>query len=38
VIFNATPAVVHSLQNKFDLNPDVFRVLFTASPEPKPAK
>jgi ribosomal protein S6 len=38
VIFDATPAVVHSLQNKFDLNPDVFRVLFTAFQEPKPAK
>jgi len=38
IIFSATPAVVASLQKKFDLNPDVFRVLFTASPELKPAK
>ncbi len=38
VIFNSTPAVVHSLQNKFALNEEVFRVLFTESPEPKPAK
>ena len=38
VIFDAAPAVVASLQNKFDLNPDVFRVLFTVLPEPKPAK
>ena len=38
IIFNAAPAVVASLQTKFKLNPDVFRVLFTDSPEPKPAK
>ena len=38
VIFTAAPAVVASLQTKFKLNPDVFRVLFTDSPEPKPAK
>jgi ribosomal protein S6 len=38
VIFNATPAVIASLQGKFKLNPDVFRVLFTESPELKPAK
>lgn len=38
VIFDAAPAVVAALQNKFDLNPDVFRVLFTVLPEPKPAK
>jgi len=38
VIFDAAPATVASLQNKFDLNPDVFRVLFTVMPEPKPAK
>lgn len=38
IIFDATPAVVAQLQNKFTLNPDVFRVLFTQMPEPKPAK
>jgi ribosomal protein S6 len=38
VIFNAAPAVVAVLRNKFSLNEDVFRVLFTSSPEPKPAK
>ena len=38
IIFNATPAVVASLQNKFALNEEVFRVLFTESPEIKPAK
>ncbi|HVU27260.1 MAG TPA: 30S ribosomal protein S6 [Verrucomicrobiae bacterium] len=38
VIFNGEPAVVAQLQNKFALNDEVFRVLFTESPEPKPAK
>lgn len=37
-IFDATPAVVASLQNKFALNEEVLRVLFTAAPEPKAAK
>ena len=38
VIFSSTPAVVASLQNKFALNEEVFRVLFTESPELKTAK
>ena len=38
VIFSSTPAIVSSLQNKFALNEEVFRVLFTESPEPKPVK
>jgi len=38
VIFDATPAVVAQLQNKFKLNEDVFRVLFTIAPAPKAAK
>ncbi len=38
VIFDATPAVAAQLQNKFKLNTDVFRVLFTQMPEPKAAK
>jgi ribosomal protein S6 len=37
IIFNGTPALVEQLQNKFALNDEVFRVLFTLSPEPKPA-
>ena len=37
IIFNGTPALVEQLQNKFALNEEVFRVLFTHSPEPKPA-
>ena len=36
VIFNGTPALVEQLQSKFALNEEVFRVLFTHSPEPKP--
>jgi len=38
VIFNGEPAVLAQLQTKFSTNEDVFRVLFTESPEPKPAK
>jgi ribosomal protein S6 len=38
IIFDAAPAAVDSLQKKFDLNPDVFRVLFTIMPEVKAAK
>ena len=38
VIFNGTPAIIALLHAKFGLNEDVFRVIFTDSPEPKPAK
>ena len=38
IIFTGAPAVLAQLQSKFALNTDVFRVLFTESPEPKPAK
>jgi ribosomal protein S6 len=38
VIFSGTPVIVGQLRHKFALNEDVFRVLFTLSPEPKPAK
>jgi ribosomal protein S6 len=38
VIFSGTPAIIAQLQTKFALNDEVFRVLFTESPEPKPAK
>ena len=38
VIFNSTPDIIGALQKKFALNEEVFRVLFTESPEPKPAK
>jgi ribosomal protein S6 len=38
VIFAGTPAIVSQLTKKFSLNEEVFRVLFTLVPEPKPAK
>ena len=38
VIFTSGPAVIAALRNKFSLNEEVFRVIFTNSPEPKPAK
>jgi ribosomal protein S6 len=38
VIFNGTPEIIAQLRAKFGLNQDVFRVIFTDSPEPKPAK
>jgi ribosomal protein S6 len=38
VIFNGPPAIIAQLRAKFGLNEDVFRVIFTDSPEPKPAK
>ena len=38
IIFNAAPAATTTLKSKFSLNEEVFRVIFTNSPEPKPAK
>ena len=38
IIFNAEPAVFAQLRNRFVLNEEVFRVLFTVAPEPKPAQ
>ena len=38
IIFTGTPTLVAQLRHKFALNEEVFRVLFTLSPEPKPAK
>ena len=38
VIFAGSPTIVAQLQKKFSLNEEVFRVLFTLLPEPKPAK
>ncbi|HPY31634.1 MAG TPA: 30S ribosomal protein S6 [Verrucomicrobiota bacterium] len=37
IIFTAPPAVVAQLRNRFTLNEDVFRILFTTLPETKPA-
>jgi ribosomal protein S6 len=38
IIFSGTPTTVSQLQHKLALSEDVFRVLFTLAPEPKPAK
>ena len=38
IIFAGTPALISQLRTKFALSEDVFRVIFTDSPEPKPAK
>jgi small subunit ribosomal protein S6 len=37
VIFESDPKAVNQLQSRFTLNSEVFRVLFTAAPEIKPA-
>ena len=38
VIFAAESAVVAQLRNRFALNEEVYRVLFTRAPAPKPAQ
>ena len=38
VIFTGSPTIVTQLRTKFALNEEVFRVLFTLAPEPKPAQ
>jgi ribosomal protein S6 len=38
VIFAGAPTIIAQLRTKFTLNEEVFRVLFTQAPEPKPAK
>jgi ribosomal protein S6 len=38
IIFSIAPAAIAALRTKFGLNEEVFRVIFTLSPEPKPAK
>jgi len=38
VIFSGTPAIIAQLRTKLALNDEIFRVLFSLSPEPKPAK
>ena len=38
VIFAIAPAAVAALRAKFGLSEEVFRVIFTSSPELKPAK
>ena len=38
IIFTGTPAIIAQLRHKLALDEEVFRVLFTLAPEPKPAK
>ncbi len=38
VIFTSAPTAIATLRNKFSLSEEVFRVLFTEAPVPKPAK
>ena len=38
IIFTSAPAAIAQLRIKLALNEEVFRVIFTDSPEPKPAK
>ncbi|TAL03000.1 MAG: 30S ribosomal protein S6 [Verrucomicrobia bacterium] len=38
VIFTSPESAIAPLRTKFGLNEEVFRVIFTDSPEPKPAK
>lgn len=37
VIFESQPAAIDQLKRRFTMNEDVFRVLFTEAPAPKPA-
>lgn len=38
IIFTSAPGAIAQLRSKLALNEEVFRVIFTDSPEPKPAK
>jgi ribosomal protein S6 len=38
VIFESQPAMLPQLRSRFSLNEDVFRVLFSEAPVPKPEK
>jgi ribosomal protein S6 len=38
VIFEGEPTAVEQLKHRFKLNSEVFRVLFTIAPSPKPAQ
>ena len=37
VIFEGQPTLLDQLRHRFAMNTDIFRVLFTSSPAPKPA-
>ncbi len=36
VIFESQPSVIDQLKHRFAMNDDVFRVMFTSAPAPKP--
>jgi ribosomal protein S6 len=38
VIFESAPAALAALHHRFTMSDDIFRVLFTVAPAPKPAK
>lgn len=38
VIFESDPSTIAQLHNRFTMNEEVFRVLFTQAPEPKAVK
>jgi ribosomal protein S6 len=38
VVFSGAPAIIAQLRTKFALSEQIFRVLFSQSPEPKPTK
>ena len=38
VIFESEPPVIDQLKHRFAMSDEVFRVLFTSAPAPKPAK
>src|SRR2546429_7417868 len=35
VIFEVAPGAVNALKHRFDMNEEIFRVMFTEAPEPK---
>jgi small subunit ribosomal protein S6 len=37
IIFEGQPSLIEQLKHRFAMNSDVFRVMFTDSPAPKPA-
>ncbi len=37
IIFESQPSLIEQLKRRFAMNQDVFRVLFTHAPAPKPA-
>ena len=37
VIFEGQPSIIEQLKRRFTMNDEVFRVLFTGAPAPKPA-